>query len=298
MQYEPQSVEGPDRFPGSGPADGAIASAGGSTRWQPLNAVGASRWAKASLASGWNTFEWTFTAPHSTRDFRYWITKEGWNPEAPLTRAQFEDGPFCTVNLNNAKANTNPAHRCFLPARSGYQVILGVWDVADTAASFYNVIDVNMGGGGGGGQTPPTPPAGTPTPPVTPRPVVPTPPVTPTPPRATPTPPAVPTPPTGGCTKVVGAWGNCHQSGSCCVSGYSCVRQSVWYAQCTPCASPPTPPTPPQTPPQPPTQSGGIPVWGACSNNHNGCAASLVCCGNQWYGQCVTRCYAGTVLSD
>ena len=32
VQYEPQSVEGPDRFPETGPADGAIASAGAGTR--------------------------------------------------------------------------------------------------------------------------------------------------------------------------------------------------------------------------------------------------------------------------
>eukprot|EP00754_Rhynchopus_humris_P045810 Rhum_TRINITY_DN5296_c0_g1::Rhum_TRINITY_DN5296_c0_g1_i1::g.17019::m.17019/K03933/cpbD; chitin-binding protein len=65
VQYEPQSVEGPDRYPETGPADGKIASAGGSTAWQQLNAAGASRWAKSSLASGWQTFEWTFTAAHS-----------------------------------------------------------------------------------------------------------------------------------------------------------------------------------------------------------------------------------------
>ena len=118
-------------------------------------------------------------------------------------------------------------------------MILGVWDVADTPASFYNVIDVNMGGGGGGGQTPPTPPAGTPTPPAatpTPPTATPTPPSTPTPPHATPHRrhrPTVPTPP-GGCTRVVGACGNCHASGSCCVSSYTCHRQSVWYAQCIP----------------------------------------------------------------
>ena len=28
--------------------------------------------------------------------------------------------------------------------RSGYHVILAVWDVADTANAFYNVIDVNL----------------------------------------------------------------------------------------------------------------------------------------------------------
>ena len=188
----------------------------------------------------------------------------------------------------------------------------------------------------------PTPPAATPTPPA----------ATPTPPVATPTP---PTPPTGGCTKVVGAWGNCHQSGSCCVSGYSCVKESRWYSQCkpggntppttpTPPASTPTPPaatptppvvtptppvatptppaatptppaatptppvatptppaatpTPPVATPTPPT--GGIPVWGACSNNYNGCAGSLICCGNQWYAQCVPgpRCQNGVKKSN
>ena len=184
----------------------------------------------------------------------------------------------------------------------------------------------------------PTPPVATPTPPAatpTPSRATPTPSrATPTPSRATPTPPVAtptpPTPPTGGCTRVVGAWGNCHRSGSCCVSGYSCVRQSRWYSQCkpggntppatpTPPASTPTPPaatptppaatpTPPRatptppvatpTPPTPPT--GGIRVWGSCSNNYNGCAGSLICCGNQWYAQCVPgpRCYNGVKKSD
>ena len=365
VQDEPQSVEGPGRFPETGPADGKIASAGGSTAWQQLNGVGASRWAKAGVAPGWHTFEWTFTAPHSTRDFRYWITRAGWNPEEPLSRAQFEDGPFCTMTLNGATADTNPAHRCYLPERSGYQVILGVWDVADTAASFYNVVDVSFGGDGGGGTptppvqtplpprdtptpplpprdtpTPPCPPRATPTPPLPPRPTpcpprtrtpaVPTPPsgeggctevVGPwgncrargsccvsgyscvrqsrwysqckpgaSPPRATPTPPAVPTPPTGGCTQVVDPWCSCRARGSCCVSGYSCVRQGRWYAQCRPdrrggrgnARSPPTP-----TPTPTPAPARGIPLWRSCTSNHNGCAASLVCCGSRWYGQCV-----------
>ncbi len=32
----------------------------------------------------------------------------------------------------------------YLLDRSGYHVILAVWDVADTANAFYNVIDVNL----------------------------------------------------------------------------------------------------------------------------------------------------------
>ncbi|MEA5206351.1 lytic polysaccharide monooxygenase [Enterobacter mori] len=35
-------------------------------------------------------------------------------------------------------------HICDVPERSGYHVIYGVWDVADTSASFYNIIDVEF----------------------------------------------------------------------------------------------------------------------------------------------------------
>ena len=174
VQYEPQSVEGPDRYPETGVADGQIAAAGNPV-WAQLSQTGADRWAKHSLATGWNTFEWTFTATHSTRDFRYWITKEGWNPEEPLSRAQFEDGPFCTVNLNGAQGATNRQHECFVPQRTGYHVILSVWDVLDTPLGFYNVIDATFGSGT------PTPTAATATPPVTA-----TPPATPTPPATQP----------------------------------------------------------------------------------------------------------------
>lgn len=37
-------------------------------------------------------------------------------------------------------------HNCYVPEREGYHVIMAVWDVGDTAASFYNAIDVNFAG--------------------------------------------------------------------------------------------------------------------------------------------------------
>ena len=37
-------------------------------------------------------------------------------------------------------------HNCYVPEREGYHVIMAVWDVGDTAASFYNAIDVNFSG--------------------------------------------------------------------------------------------------------------------------------------------------------
>ncbi len=33
---------------------------------------------------------------------------------------------------------------CDVPQRTGYQVVLGVWSIADTVNAFYQVVDVNM----------------------------------------------------------------------------------------------------------------------------------------------------------
>lgn len=148
VQWEPQSVEGPDgnpRFPKGGPADGTIAAAGSPT-WAPLNEQTADRWARTDVTAGQDqVFTWTPTAAHSTKDVRYFITKNGWNPNEKLSRASFENEPFCEYPLHGAKLDTKPSTTCRIPAdHSGYHVILGVWDVADTAASFYNAIDVNV----------------------------------------------------------------------------------------------------------------------------------------------------------
>ena len=76
IQYEPQSVEGSDGFPESGPADGKIAS-GGNAMAIALNEQTANRWVKRPIKSGSQYFEWTFTANHITKDWKYYITKPG-----------------------------------------------------------------------------------------------------------------------------------------------------------------------------------------------------------------------------
>ncbi|MFK7855563.1 MAG: lytic polysaccharide monooxygenase [Granulosicoccus sp.] len=158
--YEPQSVEGPDRFPESGPEDGTLA-AGGSAAWVPLNEQSANRWTKAPITAGRNIFEWFFTANHVTGDWRYFITRQGWNPNQPLTRSQFDLAPFCVKNGGFMRPNVNTAHECFVPSRTGYHVVLAVWDVGDTTNSFYNAIDVSFDAGetafGGSGSVPDSP---------------------------------------------------------------------------------------------------------------------------------------------
>ncbi|PRX68736.1 chitin-binding protein [Cohnella sp. SGD-V74] len=151
--YEPQSLEGKGGFPASGPADGQLASAGVFTS---LDAQSDKRWTKVELKGGKNTFSWQFTANHSTKQWRYYITKKGWDPNQPLTRDQLEAEPFCTVDGGNKRPDMQVSHECNVPAdRTGYHVILSVWDIADTANAFYQAIDVNLGTGSGGeGESP------------------------------------------------------------------------------------------------------------------------------------------------
>lgn len=145
IQYEPQSVEGPDGFPEAGPRDGKIASAETSLA-AALDEQTASRWVKRPIQSGQQFFEWTFTANHVTKDWKYYITKADWNPNQPLARQSFDLQPFCVVDGNMVQPPKRVSHLCDVPTREGYHVILAVWDVGDTAASFYNVIDVKFDG--------------------------------------------------------------------------------------------------------------------------------------------------------
>lgn len=205
--YEPQSVEGGNNFPQAGPADGQIANAG-IALFKTLNEQSPTRWEKTKLSTGINDFTWYHTARHATKTWRYFITKQGWNQSAALTRNSFDLKPFCTIEGNYKQPTTQVTHSCPVPAnRSGYHVILAVWDIADTSNSFYNAIDVQIDANNSTPPEPkppvvkPTPTTPTPTPPV----VKPTPPVvkpTPTwptwstPPVVKPTPtPSIPTPP-------------------------------------------------------------------------------------------------------
>jgi len=143
VQWEPQSVEGPSGFPQAGPADGQIASAG-SPRWSELNTQTSDRWTKREVQAGPFAISWTFTANHVTRNWRYYLTKQDWNPNQPLSRASFDLTPFCVIDGNMVQPPKQVTHNCILPERTGHQLILGVWEVGDTSNSFYNIIDAKF----------------------------------------------------------------------------------------------------------------------------------------------------------
>lgn len=145
VQYEPQSVEGPKGFPNAGPPDGAIA-AGGVEEFAELNSQTPARWKKVQLKTGKNDFSWYFTAGHMTQDWRYYITKAGWDPSRKLTRDSFDLQPFCVIKGGfEPKEHARLIHHCNVPSdHIGYHVILSVWSIADTENAFYQVIDAKI----------------------------------------------------------------------------------------------------------------------------------------------------------
>jgi chitin-binding protein len=145
IQWEPQSVEGPKGFPESGPADGTLCS-GGNARFAGLDDPRGGDWPTTHVTAGQQlTFTWTFTARHATTSFRYFLTRPGYDASQPLTRDSLDTTPFLTVPYGGAQPPSTLSHTATLPAgRTGHQVVLAVWDIADTGNAFYSCTDVDF----------------------------------------------------------------------------------------------------------------------------------------------------------
>ena len=148
---EPQSIEGDGSLAMSGNpswwhtnrvADGRFAS-GGLANFSQLDLQRDAYWNTTDIKTGLNHFTWHFTAPHRTNHIKYFITKEDWDPNTPLKNDELD---LLEVFEYNGALPVNPLqHQVEIPAnRSGYHVVLSVWDVFDTNKAFYQVIDVNI----------------------------------------------------------------------------------------------------------------------------------------------------------
>ncbi|MEV6289934.1 lytic polysaccharide monooxygenase [Streptomyces sp. NPDC051896] len=148
IQYEPQSVEGPKDFPAAGPADGQICN-GGLSRFAQLSSPktpSGGAWPTTRVTGGQTyTFRWQFTAQHATTDFKYYVTKQGWNQNHALSRSDLNLTPFLTVPYNGQRPPATLSHSGTLPSGlSGHHVILAVWTIADTGNAFYACSDVTF----------------------------------------------------------------------------------------------------------------------------------------------------------
>ncbi|MBE9897080.1 carbohydrate-binding protein [Enterococcus casseliflavus] len=142
----PQSLEALKGFPEAGPVDGRIASAEGGfgqINDYVLDDQGADRWIKQNISTGPMRVDWHYTAAHRTTKWHYYMTKPGWDQNAPLSRDSLE--LITTIDHDGSEATNNQDHTINIPEnRMGYHIILAVWDVDDTPNAFYNVIDVNV----------------------------------------------------------------------------------------------------------------------------------------------------------
>ncbi|MFF8400822.1 lytic polysaccharide monooxygenase [Streptomyces sp. NPDC014846] len=148
IQWEPQSVEGPKGFPAAGPADGQLCN-GGLSQFAQLSAPktpNGAAWPTTRVTGGQSyTFRWQFTAMHATTDFKYYVTKPGWNQNHNLARSDLNLTPFLTVPYNGQRPPATLSHSGTLPGGlSGHHVILAVWTIADTGNAFYACSDVTF----------------------------------------------------------------------------------------------------------------------------------------------------------
>ncbi|MFE6779159.1 lytic polysaccharide monooxygenase [Streptomyces sp. NPDC057702] len=144
IQWEPMSVEGPKGFPSRGPADGKIC-AGADARWSPLDDPRGGKWPATKVTSGQNiSLNWRIPVPHSTTDFRYYLTKDGFDPTQQVTRANLDLTPFHTVPYNGRQPSATTSHPTTLPQRTGRHVLVSVWTINDTGNAFYACSDVEF----------------------------------------------------------------------------------------------------------------------------------------------------------
>lgn len=94
------------------------------------------------------TLEFVFraTAPHATRYFRFYVTRDGYDPTQALKWSDLEDSPFCTISnvtLQNGRYKMN----CTLPQdKTGQHIIYSIWQRSDSAEAFYTCMDVDFSG--------------------------------------------------------------------------------------------------------------------------------------------------------
>jgi chitin-binding protein len=104
-------------------------------------------WPTTSFASGSQvTFTYKGTIPHQGT-FRWYLTKNGYDPTKPLRWADLDDAPFLTAK-DPALKGGNYTMTGRLPAgRTGRHLMYTVWQNSSTPDTYYSCADVVLTGG-------------------------------------------------------------------------------------------------------------------------------------------------------
>ncbi|ADO75682.1 lytic polysaccharide monooxygenase [Stigmatella aurantiaca] len=107
-----------------------------------------SDWPARRIVPGSNgKFEFVYhvTAPHATKYFRFYVTRNGYNPSQPLKWSDLEATPFCEATSLTPQ-NSRYRVSCPLPAgKQGRHLIYNIWQRSDSPEAFYACIDVDLG---------------------------------------------------------------------------------------------------------------------------------------------------------
>ncbi|MEO9386715.1 lytic polysaccharide monooxygenase [Chromobacterium phragmitis] len=137
--------------------DGTLC-AGGQEKFKGFNLARAD-WPATNIvpdANGNFEFIYNASAPHATKYFKFYVTKNGWNPNQPLRWSDLEAEPFGTyTGTPPLDANKRYHMTMKLPTgKAGRHIIYNVWKRSDSEEAFYSCSDVNFTNG----TTPPEPP--------------------------------------------------------------------------------------------------------------------------------------------
>ncbi|MFB9159947.1 lytic polysaccharide monooxygenase [Chromobacterium violaceum] len=126
--------------------DGALCG-GGKAEFKGFN-LARSDWRATSIvpdAKGDYEFVFQATAPHATKYFRLYVTRDGWNPSTPL---KWSDLTLFGAYNGNPPLDVGNRYRMTmrLPAgKTGRHIIYSVWKRSDSEEAFYACSDVSFG---------------------------------------------------------------------------------------------------------------------------------------------------------
>ena len=111
------------------------------------------QWLATGIEPGRQTFKWVLNAPHATLYYRFFLTKEGWDPTKPLRWDDLE--PI----HDSGRRGAAPLERfeVDVPQRTGRHVLYAIWQRSDSPEAFYACSDVIFGAPGQLPKDPPLP---------------------------------------------------------------------------------------------------------------------------------------------
>lgn len=110
-------------------------------------------WLATGLSPGRQTMKWVLNAPHATLYYRFYLTKEGFDPARALRWDDLE----LIHDSGRRPAAKLETFQVDVPQRTGRHVLYAIWQRSDSPEAFYACSDVVFGAPGDLPADPPLP---------------------------------------------------------------------------------------------------------------------------------------------